>query len=565
MKISTRLYGGFLLTLAFLLVSTVFALNRMVDINQRMVEIIDVNNVEADLLTTMQLSLQDRRIAVRNLILLTDVAQMQPEVDRILVQEKKYSDAEAKLNQMFATLPSTIPEERAGMAKIKQMEAIALPLLQKVAALGFANDAEEGTRLLMNETHPAQEKWAASIADMVQIEADLNDKAASAAKDSYDNAKFAMIALGTIALAVGLLFAFIITRQVTRQLGGEPHQVADLAHKIATGDLSQEVHTAADDKSSVLFAMRAMRESLVNIVAGVRLNADGLATASAQIAQGNNELSIRTEEQASALEETAASMEQLSTTVQHNAENARQANQLSVSASTVAKQGGEVVAEVVDTMKGINDSSRKISDIIGVIDSIAFQTNILALNAAVEAARAGEHGRGFAVVASEVRGLAGRSAEAAKEIKGLISASVQRVEQGTSLVNKAGETMQEVVQSIQRVADIVGEISEASAEQSQGVSQVGEAVTQIDHVTQQNAALVEESAMAADGLNNQAAELVRAVSVFKLPEDDTRSVNRGMASPVARPTRGHGHASLHWSDQAGRNALESERASSLPV
>jgi len=257
----------------------------------------------------------------------------------------------------------------------------------------------------------------------------------------------------------------------------------------------------------------------------VRLNADSVATASAEISQGNSDLSMRTEEQASALEETAASMEELSSTVRQNAENARQGNQLAQNASTVAVRGGEVVGQVVDTMKGINDASRKIADIIGVIDGIAFQTNILALNAAVEAARAGEQGRGFAVVASEVRSLAGRSAEAAKEIKGLISDSVQRVEQGTVLVDQAGTTMAEVVAAIRRVTDIMGEISAASTEQSQGVAQVGEAVTQMDQATQQNAALVEESAAAAESLKLQAQQLVQAVAVFKLAQGaDTHAV-----------------------------------------
>jgi methyl-accepting chemotaxis protein len=251
-------------------------------------------------------------------------------------------------------------------------------------------------------------------------------------------------------------------------------------------------------------------------VSNVRIGSEGVATASAEIAQGNNDLSARTEQQASSLEETAASMEELSATVKQNADSARQANQLAAQASTVAVQGGDVVGQVVETMKGINDSSRKISDIISVIDGIAFQTNILALNAAVEAARAGEQGRGFAVVASEVRSLAGRSAEAAKEIKNLINASVERVEQGTVLVDKAGVTMAEVVSAIRRVTDLMGEISAASNEQSAGVSQVGEAVISMDQVTQQNAALVEEMAAAASSLKSQANDLVQIVAVFDL-------------------------------------------------
>jgi methyl-accepting chemotaxis protein len=292
--------------------------------------------------------------------------------------------------------------------------------------------------------------------------------------------------------------------------------VAQLANAIADADLSSAIAVRPGDTTSVVAAMARMQQALTTIVGSVRGNADSVSTASAEIAQGNNDLSSRTEQQASALEETAASMEQLGATVRQNADNARQANQLALSASTVAVQGGEVVGLVVETMKGINDSSRRISDIIQVIDGIAFQTNILALNAAVEAARAGEQGRGFAVVASEVRSLAGRSADAAKEIKSLINASVERVEHGTTLVDQAGSTMTEVVGSIRRVTDIMGEISAASNEQSLGVSQIGEAVTQMDQVTQQNAALVEEMAAAASSLKSQAQDLVQTVSVFKL-------------------------------------------------
>lgn len=295
-----------------------------------------------------------------------------------------------------------------------------------------------------------------------------------------------------------------------------------LARAVAAGDLSQRIEARGNDEMGhLLGALAEMQASLAKVVTTVRQGSEGVATASAEIAQGNNDMSARTESQASALEQTAASMEELSGTVRQNADSARAANQLAVSASTVAVRGGEVVAQVVNTMRGINDSSRKISDIIQVIDGIAFQTNILALNAAVEAARAGEQGRGFAVVASEVRSLAGRSADAAKEIKMLINASVERVEHGTALVDQAGATMTEVVTSIRRVTDIMGEINEASNEQALGVAQVGEAVKQMDEVTQQNAALVEEMAAAASSLKNQSSDLVDAVSVFKLDTGGT--------------------------------------------
>ncbi len=338
--------------------------------------------------------------------------------------------------------------------------------------------------------------------------------------DDIDAVIFKRVVKGSLGAGVLvfvlLVVGVLITRSLLRQLGGEPDVATDITQRIAHGDLTVDIVLRNNDQSSLLYAIKCMRDSLSSLVAQVRTGSEGVATASAEIAQGNHDLSARTEQQASALEETAASMEQLSATVKQNADNAVQANQLAQSASTVAAQGGEVVAQVVDTMKGIVDASRKISDIISVIDGIAFQTNILALNAAVEAARAGEQGRGFAVVATEVRSLAGRSANAAKEIKTLINASVERVEQGTVLVDRAGTTMTQVVASIRRVTDIMGEISAASSEQSAGVSQVGEAVTQMDQATQQNAALVEQMAAAASSLKSQAQDLVGTVAVFRL-------------------------------------------------
>ena len=307
-----------------------------------------------------------------------------------------------------------------------------------------------------------------------------------------------------------------VTRSITRQLGGEPLYATEIARQIAAGNLAVAIDVRAGEKDSLLGTMRDMRDSLARIVVQVRGGSESIATASSQIAQGNQDLSSRTEQQASSLQQTAASMEELGSTVKQNADNARQANQLAQGASEVATRGGRVVAQVVDTMRGIQTSSQKIADIIGTIDGIAFQTNILALNAAVEAARAGEQGRGFAVVASEVRSLAQRSAEAAKEIKSLITDSVERVAAGSSLVDQAGSTMDEVVGAIRRVTDIMSEISAASTEQSQGVSQVGDSVSQMDKVTQQNAALVEESAAAADSLRQQAEALVQSVAVFRL-------------------------------------------------
>ncbi|MEI7537121.1 MAG: methyl-accepting chemotaxis protein [Comamonadaceae bacterium] len=314
--------------------------------------------------------------------------------------------------------------------------------------------------------------------------------------------------------AMGLLYiAFIISRSITRGVA-KAVQVVDA---IAQGDLTKDFKSRGSDEiAKLLNALMLMQSSLLNMVSAVRSDAESLSVASAQIAQGNHDLSARTESQASALEQTAASMEQMGSTISQNADSAHRANQLALSASTIAAKGGIVVSEVVGTMQGINEASHKIAEIIGVIDGIAFQTNILALNAAVEAARAGEQGRGFAVVASEVRSLAGRSADAAKEIKMLISASVERVEQGAQLVDRAGETMTEVVNSIKRVTDIIGEINSASTEQAEGVHQVVEAVSQMDQATQQNAALVEEMSAAAMGLKAQAQGLVKVVAMFNL-------------------------------------------------
>ena len=319
-----------------------------------------------------------------------------------------------------------------------------------------------------------------------------------------------------IALLAGIAAAMLITRGLLRQLGGEPDYAMQVTASIAAGDLHSDIVLRPGDQASLLFGLKTMRDRLSEIVGQVRVGTDTIAHASGEIASGNMDLSARTEAQAGSLEQTASSMEELISTVRQNADNARQANSLAASASAVAVRGGAVVAEVVGTMTSINESSKKIVDIIGVIDSIAFQTNILALNAAVEAARAGEQGRGFAVVASEVRSLAQRSATAAREIKGLIDDSVNKVDAGARLVDQAGVTMEEIVTSVQRVTDIMGEISSASAEQTRGIEQINMAITEMDDVTQQNAALVEQAAAAAQSMQDQARHLSGVVSIFRL-------------------------------------------------
>ena len=405
------------------------------------------------------------------------------------------------------------PDEVVLVDQLRPLLATADKAVDALQGHFQAGDTSALATFAAKELYPATDPLQSVLGKLMVVQLEH-------AKVEYDDSAAAYrtawkITVGAVLL--GLALAITIGGSMIRQISRNLANAVGITQAVADGNLTVPIVVSGKDEISRLLAgLLAMRDNLAHVVSGVRGNAQGVASASEQIASGNHDLSMRTEQQASALQETAASMEELSSTVKQNADNARQANQLAVSASTVAVQGGSVVAQVVETMKGINASSTKISDIIGVIDGIAFQTNILALNAAVEAARAGEQGRGFAVVASEVRSLAQRSAEAAKEIKTLIHASVERVAEGTVLVDKAGVTMTEVVGAIQRVTDIMGEISAASSEQSTGVSQVGEAVTQMDQVTQQNAALVEEMAAAASSLSSQAQALVGAVEVFKL-------------------------------------------------
>ena len=430
------------------------------------------------------------------------------------------------------------PQEKSLLAQFDVAWPPYVAAAARAAKLSQDGKAAEALDMMTHDVAPVFQKADDILSELV----DFNVALAKKAYDDSDvvvahsrTASWIVIAMAILASVGG---AMLISRSITRPLGGEPAAVVAVADAIAAGDLAQPIAVRAGDTTSVVARMAAMQANLAQVVSGVRQNAEGVASASTQIAHGNQDLSERTEEQASALEETAASMEELSSTVKLNADNARQANQLAQAASTVARQGGDVVGRVVGTMKEINESSSRIADIISVIDGIAFQTNILALNAAVEAARAGEQGRGFAVVAGEVRTLAQRSAEAAKEIKGLIHASVNRVSAGSKLVDQAGTTMQEVVQSIVRVNEIMGDISRASEEQSAGVSQIGQAVTQMDHSTQQNAALVEESAAAADKLRQQAGELLQAVAVFRLAgHTGTAQAPAAMARPASpRPT-----------------------------
>jgi methyl-accepting chemotaxis protein len=518
LRVATRLGIGYGLMSLLLLVVTVLGVNRMATIKARVDEIIKVNDVEARLVATMDMTVTERALALRNLSLLEsdNTKEVQMEVDRVAEQAKKYADAEQKLKTMFATIAGTSPKEKELMAQIAEQATLAAPYYPRAVQLALDGKKDEAYKLVRFDFRPVQKKWWALMRELAALEARQNDVQLDVSDATYAGARSMLIGFGVLALVTGVLAAWLITRGLLRQLGGEPADAVRVAGEIAAGDLSVEIETYPRDNSSLMYAMRSMRDSLDHIVGQVRTGTDTIATASAQIAAGNFDLSARTEQQASALEETASSMEEMTSAVKQNADNARQANSLALSASHVAEKGGEVVSQVVNTMGAINQSAQKIVEIIGVIDGIAFQTNILALNAAVEAARAGEQGRGFAVVASEVRNLAQRSAAAAKEIKTLISDSVEKVDSGNKLVEEAGATMHEVVDSIKRVTGIMSEIVAASEEQASGIEQVNLAIAQMDDVTQQNASLVEEAAAAAQSMQEQADHLAKVVGVFLL-------------------------------------------------
>jgi methyl-accepting chemotaxis protein len=437
----------------------------------------------------------------------------------------KVSNAQASLAKALQTF-QTLPHDDAGKAAIadldKKLQAWR-DATTKVLELGRAGKQMDSADISDGLASMAYDEALGAVNKLVKAGFEGGNAAARSADQVYRVALIAAAGLAGVAVLLAGVLALVITSGLRAQLGGEPRVAAEVVAAVAAGDLTAPIPVRAGDRTSLMARLAQMQHSLADAVAKVRMGAESVATASAQIAQGNHDLSGRTEQQASALQQTAATMEELGTTVRHNADNARQANQLAQGASGVAVQGGQVVGQVVETMRGINDSSRRISEIIGVIDGIAFQTNILALNAAVEAARAGEQGRGFAVVAGEVRSLAQRSAEAAREIKALIGTSVERVEAGSALVDRAGRTMEEIVSAIRRVSDVVGEISSASSEQSNGVGQVSQAVTSMDQATQQNAALVEQSAAAAESMRQQAQQLLEAVAVFRVSAGASRA------------------------------------------
>jgi methyl-accepting chemotaxis protein len=410
------------------------------------------------------------------------------------------------------------PREKLAFADIQELMPKYLQADQQIRALMSEGNSQQAMALLKNQAASLRNAVETDINTVVDGSVEGSVREGAEADRAYSHAVALVVALIVVATAIALALALIIASGLAKQLGGEPRDAAALASDIAEGNLRAVVRLKAGDRSSLMFSLGVMKDQLTTIVRGIKASSESISAAAGQIAQGNTDLSQRTEEQAASLEETAASMEELTSTVRHNADNARQASTLSSTASEIARRGGEVVGRVVETMRGIADGSTKMSEIISVIEGIAFQTNILALNAAVEAARAGEQGRRFAVVAGEVRTLAQRSATAAKEIKDLISDSVNRVNAGSKLVEEAGSTINEIVASVKRVTDIAGEISSASEEQSTGVEQVNTALSQLDQVTQHNAALVEEASAAAQSMAQQAGELSGAVAVFRITD-----------------------------------------------
>ena len=526
MKISTRLILGFGILIALTAIMIGIATMNVRTAESAFTKVMDDSYLKVSSLTSIEKNLNENSLAMRNMLLETNVENIKKHSDRLTTERKEIEKGLEKLTRV-----ATLDREKAMLASIVETGAKFMLSQNKYIEWVNSRRVDDSMELLMGEIAALESSYLEAINAMSKAQAVDMEKSSHEATTAIDTVKVSMWTFGGVALILAILMSIYLIRSITRPVD----QAVNAVERFAEGDLTVTLNLDGNDEmAQLLRALSTMKDNLAKLVSNVRSGSESVATASAQIAQGNQDLSSRTEEQASALEETAASMEELSSTVKQNADNAKQATQLALSASTVAIKGGEVVSQVVTTMKGINDSSKKIADIISVIDGIAFQTNILALNAAVEAARAGEQGRGFAVVATEVRSLAGRSADAAKEIKGLITASVERVEQGTILVDQAGHTMTEVVSSIKRVTDIMGEISAASAEQSAGVAQVGEAITQMDQATQQNAALVEESAAAAESLKGQAQQLVGAVAVFKLSGNESSYAPTPVAyAPVA--------------------------------
>ena len=532
MTVAARLYAGFGLILALLIVVTGVAVVKVNRIDQALR---DNNNIHVQVqryAINFRGSAHDRSIAVRDVVLSPTPAERDKEIATIAALADFYAQSATPLEKLVNRVGAP-PELAPLYAGIRSAEAQAVASTQAIIAQVQAGDAQ-AAQTLWQQAKPQYVQWLAAINKLIDFKEARIQEANHSAMQEADSFLSVMFTALALALVLSAAVAWTVARSIVRQLGAEPVALAEVASHVAEGDLQPVAGAAQAEPGSVLASLAAMQASLARVVGQVRVASNAVTQGSEEIAGGNIGLLQRTEEQASNLQHAASSMEQMTASVKNNADSARQATQVAASASEAAHKGGAVVEQVVSTMQEITASSHKMSDIIGVIDSIAFQTNILALNAAVEAARAGEQGRGFAVVAGEVRALAQRSADAAKEIKGLIDGSVAKVEQGARLVGDAGATMTDIVQQAQRVAGLIAEISTATAEQTDGIAQVGEAVAHLDRSTQQNAALVEQSAAAAQALKQQAAQLAQAVSVFRLGFDAAAS-----SSAHSSPRRSH--------------------------
>ena len=516
MSVRVKLGLSFALLALLVMAICLLALNALDSTNKELGRFVDGVNARALLAAQVRTAVDRRAIAARNLVLVTTDADLQLEKAEVLSAHEDVRTRLARLQELAkgADVP---PQARQIIAELANIEQQYAPVALAIVDLALKGQRDAAIARMNTDCRPL-------LAALAKTSEQFSEYTAGQARDTiaetarhYASQRLLMFAVCFVAVVAAVVAGLLITRSLYRALGAEPGELGAVARQVANGDLTPSAALAAAPSGSVLAMLGTMQDSLSGIVSQVRAVSGSIVSGSGQIADGSVHLSERTEQQASALQQTAATMSQLGTTVRTNTSHAAQANQLGQNASELATQGGQAVVAVVEKMRAINDSSRKISDITGVIDSIAFQTNILALNAAVEAARAGEQGRGFAVVAGEVRSLAQRSAEAAREIKALISASVEEAEQGYTLADEAGRTMTNVVEAIQRVGVIVSEISNATSEQNTGVDEVGQAITQIDQATQRNAALVEESAAAAQNLRVHADSLVKAVEAFRLP------------------------------------------------
>lgn len=507
-KIGTRLAIGFALILLGLVIVLLLVNSLSAGARKELADNSGLANQKQILANTMKSSLYEGGIAMRNIGIQSDVSEMQKEEGKVKSQRQLYEDSKNKLIALGLT-----EDEKKVLAEIAKLDKDMEQPFKDAVGQALAFNGEGAVKIISTVLEPINKKQISEINKLVDLQTLTSKNIFDAAAAAGKRLSYILYGILTLAVAIAALFAWLLTNSITKPLS----EALGLAESVASGDLRSDIVVSGNDEvTSLLSALKNMNSNLAATVGRVREGTETITVAAQEIASGNADLSRRTESQASSLEETASSIEELTGTVRQNADNARQANQLVVSATNVAVKGGAVVGQVVETMGSIKESSRKIVDIIGVIDGIAFQTNILALNAAVEAARAGEQGRGFAVVAAEVRNLAQRSASAAKEIKSLIGDSVDKVDQGSKLVDEAGKTMDEIVTSVQHVADIMSEITAASQEQSTGIEQVNLAINQMDEMTQQNAALVEQAAAAAESMEEQSVVLAEAVSVFKL-------------------------------------------------